>query len=131
MHARAPGVVVMTDAAGQLQGYNIVVGGGMGRSHRNAETFPRLADPLGYVGKDDLFHAVKAIVATQVISEWCILSFFCIFDVFVLGQSWGARGKPPMNSPPHTSLAAPPARLRPPRRPQAGAPQVPGAGVGH
>ena len=38
----------------------------MGRTHRAPETFPRLADPLGYVGKDDIFHAVKAIVATQV-----------------------------------------------------------------
>ncbi|KAI8462259.1 MAG: sulfite reductase [Monoraphidium minutum] len=37
----------------------------MGRSHRNEDTFPRLADPLGYVAKDDIFHAVKAIVATQ------------------------------------------------------------------
>eukprot|EP00882_Tetradesmus_deserticola_P000943 GHRQ01001023.1.p1 GENE.GHRQ01001023.1~~GHRQ01001023.1.p1 ORF type:complete len:405 (+),score=207.17 GHRQ01001023.1:218-1432(+) len=59
------GVVVMTDASGQLQGYNLLVGGGMGRTHRNNETFPRLADPLGYVGKDDIFHAIKAIVATQ------------------------------------------------------------------
>jgi hypothetical protein len=32
---------------------------------RSAETFPRLADPLGYVDKDDIFHAIKAIVATQ------------------------------------------------------------------
>jgi hypothetical protein len=32
---------------------------------RNEETFPRLADPLGYVDKDDIFHAIKAIVATQ------------------------------------------------------------------
>jgi sulfite reductase (ferredoxin) len=59
------GVVVVTDASGALQGYDLVVGGGMGRSHRNNDTFPRLADPLGYVDKDDIFHAVKAIVATQ------------------------------------------------------------------
>lgn len=32
---------------------------------RNDDTFPRLADPLGYVDKDDIFHAVKAIVAAQ------------------------------------------------------------------
>jgi sulfite reductase beta subunit-like hemoprotein len=32
---------------------------------RIAETFPRLADPIGYVDKDDIFHAIKAIVATQ------------------------------------------------------------------
>lgn len=28
-------------------------------------TFPRLAEPLGFVGKDDIFHVIKAIVATQ------------------------------------------------------------------
>jgi len=32
---------------------------------RNKDTFPRLADPLGYVDKDDIFHAIKAIVAAQ------------------------------------------------------------------
>jgi sulfite reductase beta subunit-like hemoprotein len=37
----------------------------MGRSHRNDDTYPRLADPIGYVDKDDIFHAVKAIVAAQ------------------------------------------------------------------
>jgi sulfite reductase beta subunit-like hemoprotein len=37
----------------------------MGRSHRNDSTFPRLADPIGYVAKEDIFHVVKAIVATQ------------------------------------------------------------------
>ena len=34
-------------------------------SYRDNDTFPRLADPLGYVDKDDIFHAVKAIVAAQ------------------------------------------------------------------
>lgn len=33
--------------------------------HRNDSTFARLSDPLGFVHKDDIFHAVKAIVATQ------------------------------------------------------------------
>lgn len=32
---------------------------------RTEDTFARLADPLGYVDKDDIFHAVKAVVATQ------------------------------------------------------------------
>jgi sulfite reductase beta subunit-like hemoprotein len=59
-------VVVITDAAGELQGFNILAGGGLGRTHRNDDTFPRLADPIGYVDKEDIFHAVKAIVATQV-----------------------------------------------------------------
>lgn len=35
------------------------------RACRNNATFPRLADGLGFVQKDDIFHALKAIVATQ------------------------------------------------------------------
>lgn len=59
------GVVVVTDEAGEPQGYNIYVGGGMGRTHRVETTFPRLAEPLGYVPKEDILYAVKAIVVTQ------------------------------------------------------------------
>jgi sulfite reductase (ferredoxin) len=59
------GVVVITNEAGELQGYNILAGGGLGRSHGKSNTFPRLADPIGYVPKEDLFSALKAIVACQ------------------------------------------------------------------
>ena len=37
----------------------------MGRTHNKEETFPRLADPLGYVDKADVFDVIKAILATQ------------------------------------------------------------------
>uniref|UniRef100_A0A2P2JA17 Sulfite reductase [ferredoxin], chloroplastic n=1 Tax=Rhizophora mucronata TaxID=61149 RepID=A0A2P2JA17_RHIMU len=59
------GVVVVTDDDGEPQGFNIYVGGGMGRTHRVETTFPRLAEPLGYVPKQDILYAVKAIVVTQ------------------------------------------------------------------
>lgn len=59
------GLVVVTNKKGDLQGFNIYVGGGMGRTHNKEETFPRIADPLGYVDKADIYEAVKAIVATQ------------------------------------------------------------------
>ncbi|MGB5595790.1 MAG: sulfite reductase, ferredoxin dependent [Crocosphaera sp.] len=58
-------LVVMTDETAQLQGFNILVGGGMGRTHKKEETFPRLAETLGYVDKDDVYDLMKAIVATQ------------------------------------------------------------------
>ena len=32
---------------------------------RNAATYARMADALGYVAKEDILHVVKAIVATQ------------------------------------------------------------------
>jgi sulfite reductase (ferredoxin) len=58
-------LVVMTNSAGHLEGFNILAGGGMGRTHNKEETFARVADEIGYVDKEDVFDAVKAIVATQ------------------------------------------------------------------
>jgi sulfite reductase (ferredoxin) len=58
-------LVVITNKKGELQGFNVFAGGGLGRTHNKEETFPRAADPIGYVGKDDVYDLVKAIVATQ------------------------------------------------------------------
>lgn len=58
-------LVVITDDSAELQGFNILAGGGMGRTHNKEETFARVADEIGYVDKDDVFDAVKAIVSTQ------------------------------------------------------------------
>ncbi|CAA2961906.1 Sulfite reductase 1 [ferredoxin], chloroplastic [Olea europaea subsp. europaea] len=41
------GVVVVSNADGEPQDFNIYVGGGMGRTHRLESTFPCLAEPLG------------------------------------------------------------------------------------
>ena len=59
------GLITITNAAGELMGFNITAGGGMGNSHRNDETHPRLADILGFVPKERALHAVKAIVCVQ------------------------------------------------------------------
>ena len=58
-------LVVITNAQKELEGFNILAGGGLGRTHNKEETFPRAADPIGYVDKDDIYDLVKAIVATQ------------------------------------------------------------------
>jgi sulfite reductase (ferredoxin) len=58
-------LVVITNANGELEGFNIYAGGGLGRTHNNETTFPRLADPIGYVDKEDIYDLMKAIVATQ------------------------------------------------------------------
>lgn len=58
-------LVVMTNAAGELEGFNVYAGGGMGRTHNKEETFARVADEIGYVAKDDIYDFMKAIVATQ------------------------------------------------------------------
>ena len=35
------------------------------RTHNKSTTFARLAEPLGFVPKEGIFHAVKAVVAVQ------------------------------------------------------------------
>ena len=58
-------LVVITNEAGELEGFNVLAGGGLGRTHRKEETFPCLAQEIGYVTKEDIFDFIKAIVATQ------------------------------------------------------------------
>ena len=47
---------------GKLIGYNLAVGGGMGRSHGNAETYARLADVIGYFPKEHVVEVAKAVL---------------------------------------------------------------------
>ena len=58
-------LVVITNDQGELEGFNVLAGGGLGRTHNKEETFVRMADAIGYVEKDDVYDLVKAIVATQ------------------------------------------------------------------
>jgi sulfite reductase (ferredoxin) len=105
------GVVVITDDAGKLQGYNLLVGGGMGRAHRNAETFARLAEPIGFVAPEDMLYAVKAIVCVQrdygrrddrkqarlkyLVHEWGIDKFRAVTEQY-MGKKFGlSRALPP------------------------------------
>ncbi|EKV03340.1 sulfite reductase (ferredoxin) [Leptolyngbya sp. PCC 7375] len=58
-------LVVIVDENKELLGFNVLAGGGMGRTHNKEETFARIADEIGYVDKEDVYDLVKAIVATQ------------------------------------------------------------------
>ena len=58
-------LVVICDEQNKLTGFNILAGGGLGRTHNKEETYPRIADHIGYVTKEDVYDLVKAIVATQ------------------------------------------------------------------
>lgn len=57
-------LVVITNDQKELEGFDVFAGGGLGRTHNKEETFARLADPICYVAKDDVYELVKAIVAT-------------------------------------------------------------------
>ena len=59
------GIVAFTSKEGDFEGCNFYIGGGMGRTHNNEETFARIADPLGYVEKEDAYELIQSIVAIQ------------------------------------------------------------------
>tara|TARA_A100001037_G_C15058527_1_gene593557 strand:- start:160 stop:1317 length:1158 start_codon:yes stop_codon:yes gene_type:complete len=59
------GLVVFTAANGEIKGCNVYVGGGMGRTHNNEQTFARTADPLGYVAAEHVLDLVQSILALQ------------------------------------------------------------------
>jgi sulfite reductase (NADPH) hemoprotein beta-component len=58
------GFIAITED-GKLIGYNVTVGGGLGMSHGNAETFPRLADVLGFIKADQVNQIGEAVLTTQ------------------------------------------------------------------
>lgn len=46
----------------QLVGYNLAVGGGLGRSHGNVQTYPRLASVIGFFRPEHLIEVGKAVL---------------------------------------------------------------------
>ena len=59
------GLVLFTNKNGSMRGCNVYVGGGLGRTHNQEDTFARIADPLGYVEAEDIFDLLQSIMALQ------------------------------------------------------------------
>ncbi|HMH82762.1 MAG TPA: NADPH-dependent assimilatory sulfite reductase hemoprotein subunit [Gemmatimonadales bacterium] len=49
----------------RLTGFNVLVGGGMGRTHGKADTYPRLADTLGFAQAGEVVEVAEAVVKVQ------------------------------------------------------------------
>lgn len=58
-------VALVDEESGRVHGFNVYVGGGMGKTHNKEETFARLADPLGYVPVEKALDVVEKIVLVQ------------------------------------------------------------------
>lgn len=56
------GLIAIAGERGELAGYNLTVGGGMGRSHNNPNTYPRLADLAGFIPADRVVDAARTVV---------------------------------------------------------------------
>jgi len=63
VHTHDIGIVPVLN--GRLLGFNVMVGGGLGSTHRQAKTYPRLGDPIAFVEPERLLDAVTRIVEFQ------------------------------------------------------------------
>lgn len=50
---------------GVIAGFNVTVGGGMGMTYGETDTYPRLGDELGFIVPEDVLAVAEAIVTTQ------------------------------------------------------------------
>lgn len=50
---------------GEIAGFNVTVGGGMGMTHGDVTTYPRLGDVIGFCRTNDVLTIAEAVVTTQ------------------------------------------------------------------
>ena len=59
------GFIAILDEAGEVTGWNVTVGGGMGMTHGEPDTYPRTADVMGYCETRDAVAIAEAVVTVQ------------------------------------------------------------------
>jgi len=64
IYANDLGFIAIKDQ-GQLAGYNVVVGGGMGMTFGNADTYPRIASNIGFIPKEMVLRVSEEVVKIQ------------------------------------------------------------------
>ncbi len=50
---------------GKLKGFNVAIGGGLGRTDQAPKTYPRLASVIGYIDAAKLFPTIDAVMSVQ------------------------------------------------------------------
>ena len=59
------GYIAIADDAGNVAGWNVTVGGGMGMTHGEPDTYPRTAEVMGFCETKDAVKIAEAIVTVQ------------------------------------------------------------------
>ncbi len=59
------GLIAIVDEHGALAGFNVSIGGGMGASHADAATYPRLADVIGFITPEQVLAIAEAAITVQ------------------------------------------------------------------
>ncbi len=59
------GLITIVDEEGHLEGFNVLAGGGMGVTHGNKKTYPRLASTLGFCTVDQAHAVAEKVMLFQ------------------------------------------------------------------
>jgi sulfite reductase (NADPH) hemoprotein beta-component len=59
------GFIAILDRDGGVEGWNVTVGGGMGMSHGEPDTYPRTADVIGFCRPEHALAVAEAVVTVQ------------------------------------------------------------------
>jgi sulfite reductase (NADPH) hemoprotein beta-component len=59
------GYIAIADGAANIIGWNVTVGGGMGMTHGELDTYPRTADVMGFCKTADAVKIAEAVVTVQ------------------------------------------------------------------
>jgi len=59
------GFIAIADEAGEIAGWNVTVGGGMGMTHGEPDTYPRTANVMGFCETKDVLAVAEAVVTVQ------------------------------------------------------------------
>ena len=65
VYAHDLALIAMRGADGAVRGFNVLVGGGLGRTHHKPETFVAVALPLAFVGPDEAVEVSRAVIEVQ------------------------------------------------------------------
>src|SRR5712692_4677515 len=65
VYAHDLGFIAILDGKGEVEGYDVTVGGGMGMTHGEPDTYPRTADVMGFCRPDAAVAVAEAVVTVQ------------------------------------------------------------------
>ena len=65
VYAHDLGFIAILDRHDEVEGYNVTVGGGMGMTHGEPQTYPRMADVMGFCRPDEAVAVAEAVVTVQ------------------------------------------------------------------
>ncbi len=65
IYAHDLAIVALRGEHESVRGFNVLVGGGLGRTHNKPETFAAVAQPLAFVEPDQVVDIARAVVAVQ------------------------------------------------------------------